>query len=52
MAKVTYQPEDGAPTETTQFGSEFKGSKPTEVTDEKALAKFRGNPFFKVADEK
>ncbi|NOV17880.1 hypothetical protein E5S70_17665 [Ensifer adhaerens] len=53
MAKVIYTPEKGASDETEQFGYSFAGGKPTEVkdTDEKALAKFRGNPFFKVEDK-
>lgn len=50
--KVSYHPEPGTSDETTQFGYDFAGGRPTEVTDEKALAKFRGNPFFKVAKAK
>ncbi|RMI21364.1 hypothetical protein [Sinorhizobium meliloti] len=52
MAKVIYLPEKGSEDETEQFGHKFAGGKPTEVTDEKALAKFRGNPFFKVSEAK
>lgn len=48
MTKVSYHPEHGAPDETEQFGFHFAGGKPTEVDDAKALAKFRGNQFFKV----
>lgn len=50
--KVSYHPEPGVSDETTQFGYDFEGGSATEVTDEKALAKFRGNPFFKVAKAK
>lgn len=55
MAKVTYHPERGAPDDCEQFGYAFADKKPTDVpdADKKALAKFRGNPFFKVeGDEK
>lgn len=52
MAKVIYLPEKGTDDETEQFGHKFAGGKPTEVNDEKALAKFRGNRFFKVVGEK
>ncbi|WP_156528542.1 hypothetical protein [Sinorhizobium glycinis] len=54
MAKVIYHPERGAPDDTVQFGYEFKDKKPTDVpdTDDKALAKFRGNAFFKIVGEK
>lgn len=50
MAKVTYHPERGAADDCEQFGYAFADKKPTDVpdTDEKALGKFRGNPFFKV----
>jgi hypothetical protein len=44
MAKVKYL--DG---DTSQYGYEFAGGKPVEVTDAKHLAKFAGNPFFEVA---
>lgn len=52
MAKVTYHPEPGTSEDTAQFGYDFKGGKPTEVTETKALAKFRDNRFFKVSDAK
>ncbi|WP_322884250.1 hypothetical protein U8C35_07790 [Sinorhizobium medicae] len=52
MAKVIYLPEKGSEDETEQFGYAFKDGKPTEVTDEKAIAKFRGNRFFKIVGEK
>lgn len=50
--KVSYHPEPGTSDETTQFGYDFEGGNATEVTDEKALAKFRGNPFFNVSKAK
>ena len=54
MTKVIYTPERGSSDETEQFGYAFAGGKATDVpeTDKKALAKFRGNPFFKVEGEK
>lgn len=52
MVNVIYVPESGTPEETTQFGYDFRGGKPTEVTDAKALAKFRGNRFFTVSEPK
>jgi hypothetical protein len=36
--------------DTTQYGYDFVGGEPVEVTDEKHLNKFRGNPFFEVTD--
>lgn len=50
--KVTFIPEEGAPSTTSQFGYDFTAGKATDVTDEKALAKFSGNPFFKVSEGK
>lgn len=54
MTKVIYTPERGASDETEQFGYSFAGGKATDVpeADKKALAKFRGNPFFKVSEAK
>lgn len=52
MAKVTYAPAQGEPEETTQFGYHFAKGKSVDVTDEKHLAKFRGNPYFAVAEKK
>jgi len=52
MAKVTYTPEQGVSEETTQFGYHFNKGQSVEVTDEKHLAKFRGNPYFAVGDKK
>lgn len=54
MTKVIYTPERGSSDETEQFGYAFAGGKATDVpeADKKALAKFRGNPFFKVEGEK
>lgn len=46
MAKVTYKP-DGS---TDQFGYHFDGDNSVDVADEKALAKFAGNPFFEVEE--
>lgn len=51
MAKAKFTPEEGVSDETTQYGVTFAGGEYVEVTDEKALAKFRGNPFFEVEDE-
>lgn len=51
MAKVKFIPEPGVSDETEQFGITFAGGEAVEVTDEKALAKFRGNRFFEVEDE-
>jgi len=51
MAQVKFIPEAGVSDETEQFGVTFAGGEAVEVTDEKALAKFRGNPFFEVEDE-
>lgn len=50
MASVTYNPVEGAdaPSATSQFGYDFTAGIPVEVTDEKHLAKFSGNPFFTV----
>lgn len=52
MAKVTYTsdvaPDDALPKDTTQFGYEFIGSKPVEVTNVAHLRKFSGHPHFKV----
>lgn len=47
MAKVTYL--DGR---TSQYGYEFTAGVATEVTDEKHLAKFRGNAAFEVTEAK
>ncbi|MDX3926742.1 MAG: hypothetical protein QHC90_13185 [Shinella sp.] len=47
MAQVKYRP--GA---TSQFGYDFEEGKSVEVTDARHLAKFRGNPFFEVAEAK
>ncbi len=52
MPKVTYTPGQGEAEETSQFGYHFKKGQSVEVTDEKQLAKFRGNPFFAVGDKK
>lgn len=51
MAKVKFIPEAGVSDETEQYGVAFAGGEAVEVTDEKALAKFRGNRFFEVEDE-
>lgn len=57
MAKVSYAPDksavetDGLPENTTQFGYEFVGSKPVEVTDPAHLRKFAGHPHFKVSGD-
>lgn len=53
MAKVTYNPKaapnDALPEDTTQFGYEFIGDKPVDVTNAAHLRKFSGHPHFKVA---
>jgi hypothetical protein len=51
MAQVKYKPEPGASDETEQFGYDFKGGKPVEVTDPAHLTKFRGNRFFEVSEK-
>jgi len=55
MAKVSYdsRADDaaGLPENTTQFGYEFVGNKPVEVTDPAHLRKFVGHPHFKVSGE-
>ena len=52
MVKVSYHPEPGSPDETTQFGYDFAGGKPTDVkAGDRALAKFSGNRFFKIHGE-
>jgi len=52
MAKVTYTPkeapDDALPDSTTQYGYEFIGGKPVEVTNAAHLRKFSGHPHFKV----
>jgi hypothetical protein len=52
MVKVSYDPkadaEAGLPENTTQFGYQFIGTKPVEVTNVQHLQKFAGNPHFKV----
>lgn len=47
MTKVKYL--GGA---TSQFGYDFEDGKSVDVTDDKALAKFKGNRFFEVAGDK
>lgn len=51
MAKVSYHPEPGAAEETSQFGFNFAKGKSVDVSDAHALAKFRGNRFFKVSEK-
>jgi hypothetical protein len=58
MAKVVWLGEDhlhdderGGPTFTVWNGVKFPKGQEVEVTNEKALAKARGNPFFKVIDD-
>jgi len=51
MTKVSYHPEPGSSDKTEQFGYSFANGKAVEVDDAKALAKFRGNQFFKVSDK-
>ena len=50
MTQVTYRPSKAAacPDTTEQFGHSFTAGEAVEVEDEKALAKFRGHPFFEV----
>lgn len=47
MANVKYLGGD-----TSQFGYDFADGKAVNVTDEKHLAKFKGNPHFDVAGDK
>lgn len=47
MTKVTYLGGD-----TSQFGYDFKDGESVNVTDEKHLAKFKGNPHFSVSGDK
>jgi hypothetical protein len=47
MANVKYLGGD-----TSQFGYDFKDGETVNVTDEKHLAKFKGNPHFQVAGDK
>lgn len=50
MALVRYIPERGTPETTTQYGFEL-GPEPVVVDDPRALAKFRGSPFFEVIED-
>lgn len=52
MAKVIYCPDNDMPASTEQFGYSFDGGNAVEVTDDKHLAKFSGNPFFAVETPK
>lgn len=54
MAKVTYTPKEdyGDEGKTRQGRYSFEKGKSVEVTDERALAKFRGNSNFTVAGAK
>jgi len=52
MAKVTYIAPEGASPFVKAFGVNFLDKEPKEITDEKALSKFRNNRFFKVEDAK
>jgi hypothetical protein len=47
MPKVKYLGGD-----TSQFGYDFKDGESVTVTDEKHLAKFKGNPHFEVSGDK
>lgn len=57
MAKVSYAPEPDQiaegdlPKDTSQFGYDFIGDKPVEVTNPAHLRKFAGHPFFKVSGD-
>ena len=48
MSKFTYHPRIADPETVTVFGFVFEKGKPTEVTDPKAVAKLKNNPFFKA----
>jgi len=48
MTKVTYLGDEP----TRQFGYDFADGKGVDVTDEKHLAKFKGNKAFKVSGDK
>lgn len=49
--KVTYHPLKGDTAPITLFGYRFAPLEPVTVTDVKALRKFEGNRFFKVAED-
>lgn len=51
MTRVSYHPEPGVSDETEQFGIAFSGGEPADVSDPRALAKFRGNRFFTVHED-
>ena len=48
MTKVVYLGEHGGSKTTTQFGYVFEEGLAVEVSDEKHLAKFRGNAHFAI----
>jgi len=48
MSKFTYHPRLADPETVTVFGFVFEKGKPTEVSDPKAAAKLKNNPFFKA----
>lgn len=50
MPEVRYLGEEGGTRDTVQFGYVFEDGNPVDVTDEKHLAKFRGNRFFEVSE--
>lgn len=58
MAKVVWKGEDhlhgedrAGPSFTIWNGVKFEKGRPVEITNETALAKARGNPFFDVIEE-
>lgn len=48
MTKVVYLGEPGGSKRTAQYGYAFEDGQAVEVSDEKHLAKFRGNAHFAV----
>lgn len=51
MAKVIYHAPEGDDIETMAFGFSFTSGLPTDVNDEKALAKLSNNRCFTVEDD-
>lgn len=50
--KFTYTPAVGEPDVVDTFGHVFAAGDPVDVTNEKAIAKLKGNPHFKGESEK
>lgn len=52
MVKVTYNPTDPGDTITEAFGRIFEAGQSADITDDKTLAKLKGNPEFDVGGAK